>query len=99
MWALCLAAALGAGALMLWTNGRPRATSLPPPATSGRAQLGGPFTLVNQDGRPVDESLLRGRWSVVFVGYTYCPDFCPATLQMLAQAQEHLGPQGRDLQV
>lgn len=42
--------------------------------------VGGPFQLVDQTGRPVDEKVLRGQWNVVFFGYTYCPDVCPATL-------------------
>lgn len=60
---------------------------------------GGPFTLVNQDGRPVDQSALNGKWSVVFFGYTFCPDFCPTTLTTLGKAMDQLGPQAKDVQV
>ncbi|HMP61879.1 MAG TPA: SCO family protein, partial [Phenylobacterium sp.] len=42
---------------------------------------------------------LKGRWSVVFFGFTYCPDICPSTLQAVAVAQEELGTRARDLQV
>lgn len=66
----------------------------PPPAL-----VGGPFTLVDQDGRTVDESLLKGKWSAVFFGYTYCPDVCPGTLQVLAQGLDRLGPKAKDVQV
>ena len=60
---------------------------------------GGPFTLVNQDGKPVDQSVLNGKWSVVFFGYTFCPDVCPTTLTTLGQTMTLLGPQANDVQV
>ncbi|MFV4649130.1 SCO family protein, partial [Mycobacterium tuberculosis] len=47
----------------------------------------------------VDQTLLKGKWSAVFFGYTYCPDVCPATLQALGQAAKRLGPRAKDLQV
>ena len=61
--------------------------------------VGGPFQLVDQTGRPVDEKALRGKWSVVFFGYTYCPDVCPATVQALRAATDQLGPKGKDLRI
>lgn len=62
------------------------------------AAVGGPFHLVDQKGRPVDESILKGKWSAVFFGFTYCPEACPTTLFALAQAQDRLGPKAKDLQ-
>jgi protein SCO1/2 len=62
------------------------------------AAVGGPFQLVDQSGRRVDQSVLKGKWSVLFFGYTYCPDACPTTMFALGQAQKLLGPKGRDLQ-
>jgi protein SCO1/2 len=67
--------------------------------STGQPDVGGPFQLVDQDGRAVDESLLEGRWSLVFFGFTYCPDYCPATLGMLAATKQRLGERGEDLQV
>lgn len=61
--------------------------------------VGGPFEMTDQEGRPVDEALLKGKWSAVFFGFTYCPDVCPTTLQTMAAAQDRLGPKARDLQV
>jgi protein SCO1/2 len=61
--------------------------------------IGGPFTLVDQGGAVVDQSLLRGKWSAVFFGYTYCPDVCPTTLAALGQASVDLGDAARKLQV
>jgi protein SCO1/2 len=61
--------------------------------------IGGPFQLTDQDGRPRDQSMLKGKWSAVFFGYTYCPDVCPTTLQTLAEAQDRLGPKAGKFQV
>lgn len=61
--------------------------------------VGGPFQLVDQTGRPVDEKVLKGKWSVVFFGYTYCPDVCPGTMQALRAATDQLGPKGKDLRI
>jgi protein SCO1 len=49
------------------------------------AALGGPFALIDQDGRPVTDRSYDGRYRAVYFGYTYCPDICPTTLQVLMQ--------------
>ena len=61
--------------------------------------IGGPFKLVDQYGRTQDQSILKGKWSAVFFGYTFCPDVCPTTLQTLAEAQDRLGPKADKFQV
>ena len=48
------------------------------------------FSLVDQDGNAFDRGRFEGRWSLVFFGYTYCPDICPATLQRLATVKDQL---------
>ena len=68
-------------------------------APSGGVSIGGPFQLLDQDGRPQDQSILKGKWSAVFFGYTFCPDVCPTTLQTLAEAQDRLGPKAARFQV
>ncbi len=65
----------------------------------GQPTAGGPFTLVNQDGETVDQTLLDGKWSLVFFGFTYCPDYCPTTLAFLQALKTELGPEGDDLQM
>lgn len=65
----------------------------------GQPAVGGPFELVNQDGQSTDEKVLKGKWSAVFFGFTYCPDVCPTTMQAMARAQELLGPKAKDFQV
>ncbi len=68
-------------------------------ASTGQPQLGGPFQLVDQDGRTVDQSLLQGKWSLVFFGFTYCPDYCPTTLTMLEATKRRLDDRADDLQI
>lgn len=48
------------------------------------------FQLLDQDGVAVDGSMLRGRWSVLFFGFTHCPDVCPTTLYSLKRAVAEL---------
>ncbi|EGF92189.1 SCO1/SenC family protein [Asticcacaulis biprosthecium C19] len=60
---------------------------------------GGAFTLTDQNGQVVTEAALNGKWTAVFFGYTYCPDFCPLTLQALAQVQTQLGGKAKDFQI
>jgi len=49
-----------------------------------------PFTLAAQDGKPFDLESLKGKWTFVYFGYTYCPDVCPTTLAELARAKKLL---------
>ncbi|WP_111498453.1 SCO family protein [Marinobacter bohaiensis] len=46
------------------------------------------FSLQNEEGETVSNAMLQGHWTVAFVGYTSCPDVCPATLSMLLRAGE-----------
>jgi len=55
--------------------------------------IGGPFSLVDQDGRRVSEQDFRGRFMLVYFGYTYCPDVCPLGLQTVAAAIDALPPE------
>lgn len=59
--------------------------------SSGTALVGGPFALTDHTGRPVTEETFRGRYMLIYFGYTYCPDVCPATLQVLMSALESMG--------
>ena len=62
------------------------------------AAVGGPFQLVDQTGRKVDQGVLKGKWSAVFFGFTNCPDACPTTMFALGQAEKLLGPKADDFQ-
>jgi protein SCO1/2 len=54
--------------------------------------IGGPFKLIDDKGHVVTDADYRGRWMLVFFGYTNCPDECPLTLQKMAAALKALGP-------
>lgn len=68
-----------------------------PAATATSATVGGPFDLVDQDGRRVTDRDFRGRLMLVYFGYTYCPDICPTTLLELSGALAELGDTARDV--
>lgn len=51
-----------------------------------------PFTLVNDTTEAVDQSSLKGQWTFMFMGYTFCPDICPITLTELDQVHRAIGP-------
>ena len=71
----------------------------PGSATSQASAVGGPFQLVDQTGRAVDQSVLKGKWSAVYFGYTYCPDVCPTTLTTLGGAIDRMGARAKDFQI
>ena len=56
------------------------------------APIGGPFRLVDQFGQTVTRADYRGKYMLVFFGYSNCPDECPLTLQKMALAMQALGP-------
>ncbi|MBA1272873.1 SCO family protein [Stutzerimonas azotifigens] len=53
-------------------------------------------TLTNQDDQPFSTSELRGRWSLLFFGFTHCPDICPTTLADVRRLLSQLEPDVRD---
>ena len=73
---------------------------LPEPniTASGTATIGGPFTLVATNGESVSDQTYRGKWLLIYFGYTYCPDACPTALNSISVALEKLGSQANDLQ-
>jgi cytochrome oxidase Cu insertion factor (SCO1/SenC/PrrC family) len=59
---------------------------------TGQAAIGGPYHLINQDGKPVSDRDFQGRYQLIYFGYTFCPDVCPTTLALIAAALEKMGP-------
>lgn len=88
-----LIGALGGAAALVLTRGASDQTV----TTTGKALIGGPFTLVGKDGKPVTDQAFRGKYMLVFFGYTHCPDLCPAELQVIAAALDELGPKANDV--
>jgi protein SCO1/2 len=66
--------------------------------TSRMAAIGGPFTLVATNGQNVSEQTFRGKWVLMYFGYTFCPDACPTALNNISVAMERLGPEAGKLQ-
>ena len=64
----------------------------------GEAQIGGPFTLVDETGATVTEAALLGQPSLIYFGFTYCPDVCPTSLAKLGRAQELMGEAAQEVQ-
>jgi cytochrome oxidase Cu insertion factor (SCO1/SenC/PrrC family) len=64
----------------------------------GRGTVGGPFTLTDQTGRKRSDSEFRGKLMIVYFGYTFCPDVCPADLMAITQALDALGPAAEGIQ-
>ncbi len=77
---------LGTGAFV-WLSG------------GGSASLvGGPFALEDGNGKQVTDADFRGKYMLVYFGYTFCPDVCPTTLNEVADALDHLGAKASNLQ-
>jgi cytochrome oxidase Cu insertion factor (SCO1/SenC/PrrC family) len=64
----------------------------------GRGTIGGPFTLIDSSGHTRSDSEFRGRLMIVYFGYTFCPDVCPADLMAITQALDALGPAAKGIQ-
>jgi cytochrome oxidase Cu insertion factor (SCO1/SenC/PrrC family) len=86
------AAITGLGALWL-------TRSLPAgPIGSGTALVGGPFALTDHNGKRVTDQDFRGKYMLIFFGFTYCPDVCPSELQVMSAALDKLGPEADKIQ-
>jgi protein SCO1/2 len=78
---------IGTGAF-IWMSGQ---------GAGGIAGIGGPFTLQNGDAKTVTDRDFRGKYMLVYFGYTYCPDVCPTTLNAVADALDRIGPKADKL--
>lgn len=85
--------AAGIAALLLQTYARPPASS-----TWSGAPIGGPFSLTASSGDTVTDRSYRGKWLLVYFGYTHCPDVCPTVLNNIGVALRVLGPEAAQVQ-
>lgn len=58
-----------------------------------RVQIGGPFTLTDHTGKRVTEQDFAGKYMLIYFGYTFCPDVCPTSLSVMAEALDQLSPE------
>ena len=70
--------------IMLWALGGLRTVTAP-------AAIGGPFQLTDQAGQTVTEQNLKGKSTLIFFGFTHCPDVCPTTIARLTKLRRELG--------
>jgi protein SCO1 len=97
---IAVAVVAGAAAFRYFREGPPEETRRADAARlmnelmSGKAQVGGPFTLTDQYGRLRSLEDFKGKLVLLYFGYAFCPDVCPTDLAAMAQAIRALGAQG-----
>lgn len=77
---IVFALALGLAAWLGWMR-----FTAPPAGNMTGSTLGGAFSLVDQDGRPVTDADFKGKYRLMYFGYTFCPDVCPTDVAYLAK--------------
>jgi len=88
LWGLVVIAALGATALFVFA---------PPRGPAATGLGGGTYSLVDGSGAKVDQTMFEGHPSLLFFGYTHCPEVCPTTMGDMADWFERLGPEAQNL--
>lgn len=91
--ALLVAAGLGTGAWLVTSNDDPFA-ECGAGITTGAAAIGGPFTLISETGAEVTSAEVIDGPTMVYFGYTFCPDVCPVDAAAMAQTATLLSDQG-----
>jgi cytochrome oxidase Cu insertion factor (SCO1/SenC/PrrC family) len=91
-----VASLLGCGAAA--AAEQPSAAQMMDDLMYGRGSVGGPFTLTDQTGRQRSDAEFRGKLMIVYFGYAFCPDVCPADLMAITQALDALGPAAEGVQ-
>jgi protein SCO1/2 len=92
------ARAIGLIAILICALAMIVSAAAPRALAEDQVTVGGPFTLAAPDGATVTDESYRGKWLVVFFGYTFCPDTCPTTLSQIALALDKLGPDAGKVQ-
>jgi protein SCO1/2 len=87
---VCIAAAGGVAAALIWSPRAPPQLALATGSLLAPSRALADFSLIDHHGRSFGSANLRGHWSLMFFGYTNCPDFCPTTLAMLAAFEKQL---------
>jgi len=85
---LLLAAAVAGG--VLWHESE-KVPGLGRVVSTGQADIGGPFRLTDHTGKSVSDADFRGRYMLIYFGYSFCPDVCPTTLGVMSQALKKAG--------
>lgn len=93
---LLLAVLVGISALISQFSSSKKSNnpSLPIAKTTGAELIGGQFSLIDHTGARVTDKDFRGKYLLIFFGFTNCPSICPLGLRTMTQAIEQLGPEG-----
>ncbi len=91
--AALLFAGLAGAAAVLWLN-EPEGPVSPAQVNMGGAEIGGPFTLTDHTGARVSSAELIDGPTLIYFGYTFCPDICPVDVAVMASASELLAENG-----
>ena len=95
---LVMASMFGCGLAPAAEQEQPSAAQMMDDLMYGHSPIGGPFSLTDQSGKPRRDIDFRGKLMIVYFGYTFCPDVCPADLMSITQALEALGPTAESVQ-
>ena len=82
--AIAVVIAITAGRFMMVDGGKPQASAI---------NIGGPFTLTDHTGKRVTQKDFEGQYMLIYFGYTFCPDVCPTSLSIMADALDMLSPE------
>jgi protein SCO1/2 len=85
---LLLVAAMAGG--LIWHESE-NVPGLGKTVTSGKVEVGGPYTLTDQNGKKVSSADFHGKYQLIYFGYSFCPDVCPTTLGVISQALDKMG--------
>ena len=91
---LLLVAAMAGG--LLWYQSA-RQPELGRVVSTGKMDVGGPFRLTDHTGNPRGDTDFRGRYMLIYFGFTFCPDVCPTTLAVMADALDKLGADAKQV--
>jgi protein SCO1 len=92
------AVVLAAGAAYIASGLTPALRSQPPSEAIPSGPIGGPFALTAANGQTLTDRDVRGKWLLVYFGYTNCPDICPTTLLEISETLKSLGPLAAEVQ-
>lgn len=97
LWGILFAMGVGVLAYQLWLINRP-VPAVPTAQEALRASITPEFTLLNAQGGTVTADSFKGKWMMIFFGYTHCPDVCPTTLNTVAETLAELGEAAAQVQ-
>lgn len=94
---LAALAAIAVASWVAWSWITPDGAKAPGGVLQAEMDIGGPFQLIDQHGKPVTDKTFRGQYMLIYFGYGFCPDVCPTELANIAAALDALGPKAENV--